>query len=327
MHYLVTGGAGYIGSHIVYALVARGDTVTILDNFSTGHRWATQHQEVIDVDLRNAQALNAALNGRAFAGVFHFAAKSLVGESQQQPLDYYQNNVGGTANLLEVALANGWHHFVLSSTAAVYGNPVTALIDEAHPKAPINVYGQTKLSMENMLASLCAAQAFSAICLRYFNAAGASRCGALGEWHEPETHLIPNALRAASGAGSALTIFGEDYPTADGTCIRDYIHVEDLADAHVRAMDYAQQHRGFEAFNLGNGHGFSVREVFNACERAVGQHISYSVGPRRAGDPAQLVANTHSAAAVLGWKPNRTGIDDIVASAWHWEQQRLGLGS
>ena len=217
MHFLVTGGAGYIGSHIVRALLQKGHTAVILDDFSTGYRWATQEQEILEVDLKNLHALRAAVRGRQFDGVFHFAAKSLVGESNRDPLKYYQNNVGGTANLLEAALENGWTRCVFSSTAAIYGNPVTDTITENHNKAPINVYGRTKLAMEQMLESTCDAKEFSAVCLRYFNAAGASRDATIGESHEPETHPIPNALRAASGNSQPLTIFGDDYPTPDGT--------------------------------------------------------------------------------------------------------------
>lgn len=322
MHYLVTGGAGYIGSHIVKALVNRGDTATILDNFSTGHRWATQDQEILELDLRDLPTLKANLEGRVFDGVFHFAAKSLVGESNTDPIKYYQNNVGGTANLLEVALQNSWHQVVLSSTAAVYGNPLTERISEDHPKKPVNVYGDTKLSMENMLEALCSTSELSAVCLRYFNAAGATDDGSIGEWHEPETHLIPNALRAASGAGTRLTIFGTDYPTPDGTCIRDYIHVDDLADAHLKAMKYTQENRGFHAFNLGNGQGFSVKEVVSACEKVVKSKIAHTVGERRAGDPGILVADARSARTLLGWQPARRNIAEIAASAWHWEQNR-----
>lgn len=322
MHFLVTGGAGFIGSHIVRALLKQGHTTVILDDFSTGHRWATQGQEVLEVDLKNLVALRTALAGRQFDGVFHFAAKSLVGESNQEPLKYYQNNVGGTANLLEVALDNGWTKCVFSSTAAIYGNPVTERIAEDHPKNPINVYGQTKLAMEQLLESTCKANAFSAVCLRYFNAAGAASDASIGEAHEPETHLIPNALKAASGTGQPLTIFGDDYPTPDGTCIRDYIHVEDLADAHIKAMDYLQQHAGFSAFNLGNGQGFSVKEVFAACEAVVGADIPHTLGARRNGDPAILVADASKAGEILGWVPRQATIEGVVASAWAWEQTR-----
>ena len=319
MNYLVTGGAGYIGSHIVKALIERGDDVTILDNFSTGHRWATQGQRIIEVDLRDLHALRSALSGETFDGVFHFAAKSLVAESNQQPLFYYQNNVAGTANLLEVAIENSWKHFVFSSSAAVYGNPETALIAEDHPTLPINVYGKTKLAMEDMMQDVCVAQEFSAISLRYFNAAGAALDCSLGESHEPETHLIPNALKAASGSGQPLTIFGDDYPTPDGTCIRDYIHVEDLANAHLKAMEYVLTHQGFEVFNLGNGQGFSVKDIFSACERATGKSIPHVLGERRKSDPTSLVADATKARKVLAWEPLHTKLDEIVASAWAWE--------
>ena len=322
MHFLVTGGAGYIGSHIVRALLQQGHTTVILDDFSTGHRWATQGQEVLEVDLKNLNALNNALAGRQFDGVFHFAAKSLVGESNQEPLKYYQNNVGGTANLLEVALDNGWNKCVFSSTAAIYGNPVTERIAEDHPKNPINVYGQTKLAMEQLLESTCKAKVFSAVCLRYFNAAGASSDASIGEAHEPETHLIPNALKAASGTGQSLTIFGEDYPTPDGTCIRDYIHVEDLATAHLKAMDYLQRQTGFAAFNLGNGQGFSVKKVFAACKAVVGANIPHIIGVRRQGDPIILVADAARARDILGWQPHAADIMEIVGSAWRWEVKR-----
>jgi len=266
--------------------------------------------------------LTSVLGGRTLDGVIHFAAKSLVGESKQFPVRYYQNNVAGTANLVEAMLAAQIPRLVFSSTAAIFGNPVTDQIDEQHPKAPINVYGQTKLVIEQMLEATSSAHPFSAVCLRYFNAAGAAADATLGEWHEPETHLIPNALRAASGAGPALTIFGDDYPTPDGTCIRDYVHVEDLADAHLRAISQMAE-QGFAAYNLGNGAGFSVRQILAACEAAVGRTIPHSIGPRREGDPATLVATSASAQSVLGWAPIHTDIDHIVDSAWRWEQYRL----
>ena len=276
MKLLVTGGLGYIGSHTVRALLAAGDEVVILDNSSTGHAWAAQDCEVLNVDLRDLKSLCAALRSREFEGVIHFAAKSLVGKSREQPLLYYQNNVAGTANLVEAMLTAGIPKLVFSSTAAIFGSPSSEKIDEAHPKVPINVYGRTKLVIEEMLEAVTASTDFSAVCLRYFNAAGASREGDIGEWHEPETHLIPNALRAASGVGPALTLFGNDYPTPDGTCIRDYIHVEDLADAHLRAIRQMPP-KGFAAYNLGNGTGFSVKQILAACEKAVGKPIPHSL--------------------------------------------------
>jgi UDP-glucose 4-epimerase len=322
MHFLVTGGAGYIGSHTVRALLQQGHSTKILDNFSTGHKWATQEQEVIDVDLKDLTALRSRLSTQHFDGVFHFAAKSLVRESNQEPLKYYQNNLVGTANLLQVALENGWNKIVFSSTAAVYGNPIYERIREDHPKAPINVYGQTKLAMEHLLESVCKATSFSSVCLRYFNAAGAASDVTLGEAHDPETHLIPNALRAAAGNGQAMTIFGTDYPTPDGTCVRDYIHVEDLADAHIKAMDYLNINKGFSSFNLGCGRGFSVKEIIAACELVVGSEIPKIIGARREGDPAVLVADAAKARQKIGWTPAKSEIIEIVESAWAWELMR-----
>ena len=324
MHYLVTGGAGYIGSHICLELKARSHEVTVLDDFSSGHRWAVAGLEVIEADLRDLEGIRPALAGRRFDGVFHLAAKSLVGESAQKPLYYYQNNVSGTANLITVALEEGGRDCVFSSTAAVYGNPLTPLIAETHPLNPINVYGQTKRVMEELLAAVHAQGDLNAACLRYFNAAGASPEDQRGEWHEPETHLIPNILRGAAGDDVALTLYGDDYPTPDGTCIRDYVHVLDLADAHVRAMELLHRAGGFHQLNLGNGQGYSVKEVLAACERAVGASITHTIGPRRAGDPARLVAEAQLAEEVLGWTPSR-GLQAIVESAWAWEQHRRQL--
>jgi len=227
---------------------------------------------------------------------------------------------GGTANLLEVALENHWTKCVFSSTAAIYGNPVSERIAEDHPKNPINVYGQTKLVMEQLLESSCQAKDFGAVCLRYFNAAGAVSDASIGEAHDPETHLIPNALKAASGTEQPLTIFGDGYPTPDGTCIRDYIHVEDLADAHLKAMDHLQTHTGFAAFNLGNGQGFSVRKVFAACEGIVGREIPHTIGASREGDMVTLVADASRAKEQLGWVPSQVVIKDVVASARSWHE-------
>ena len=322
MKLLVTGGAGYVGSHAVYALLTQGHEVVILDNLSTGHKWALQDCELVTIDLRDEANLVRNLKGRGFDGVLHFAAKSLVGESQNQPVKYYQNNVGGTTNLICAMQAANIQRLVFSSTAAIFGNPVSDLIDEAHPRAPINVYGQTKLAVEQMLEAVTASSDLSATCLRYFNAAGANNAANLGEWREPETHLIPNALRAAAGTGNPLTLFGDDYPTPDGTCIRDYIHVDDLATAHIAAIDAMTESGVFSTYNLGNGNGYSVKEVIDACEKAVRSDIPFTIGPRREGDPPTLVASSQKARDELGWTPAHDSIEEIAQSAWNWECYR-----
>ncbi|MBL6901853.1 MAG: UDP-glucose 4-epimerase GalE [Luminiphilus sp.] len=322
MKLLVTGGAGYVGSHSVRALLDEGHDVVVLDNLSTGHKWALQDCELISVDLRDETNLLRSIKNRGFDGVLHFAAKSLVGESKNQPALYYQNNVGGTTNLVRAMQAADIQRLVFSSTAAIFGNPVSDLIDEKHPKTPINVYGQTKLVVEHLLQAVAESSDFSATCLRYFNAAGANNAANLGEWHEPETHLIPNALRAAAGTGNALTLFGDDYPTTDGTCVRDYIHVDDLASAHVAAIEKMSAGGNFNVYNLGNGNGYSVKEVIAACEKVVGTEIPFTIGPRREGDPATLVASAQKARDELDWNPQFGAIDEIAQSAWNWECYR-----
>ena len=322
MKLLVTGGAGYVGSHSVRALLDEGHDVVVLDNLSTGHKWALQDCELISVDLRDETNLLRSIKNRGFDGVLHFAAKSLVGESKNQPALYYQNNVGGTTNLVRAMQAADIQRLVFSSTAAIFGNPVSDLIDENHPKTPINVYGQTKLVVEHLLQAVAESSDFSVTCLRYFNAAGANNAANLGEWHEPETHLIPNALRAAAGTGNALTLFGDDYPTTDGTCVRDYIHVDDLASAHVAAIEKVSAGGNFSAYNLGNGNGYSVKEIIAACEKAVGAEIPFTIGPRREGDPATLVASAQKARDELDWNPQFGAIDEIAQSAWNWECYR-----
>ena len=322
MKLLVTGGAGYVGSHSVRALLDEGHDVVVLDNLSTGHKWALQDCELISVDLRDETNLLRSIKNRGFDGVLHFAAKSLVGESKNQPALYYQNNVGGTTNLVRAMQAADIQRLVFSSTAAIFGNPVSDLIDENHPKTPINVYGQTKLVVEHLLQAVAESSDFSATCLRYFNAAGANNVANLGEWHEPETHLIPNALRAAAGTGNALTLFGDDYPTTDGTCVRDYIHVDDLASAHVAAIEKMSAGGSFNVYNLGNGNGYSVKEIIAACEKAAGAEIPFTIGPRREGDPATLVASAQKARDELDWNPQFGAIDEIAHSAWNWECYR-----
>lgn len=320
MDILLCGGAGYIGSHMLKWLALRGYRVTVLDNLSTGHREAVQWGELVEADLLDPASLERVFAGRRFDAVMHFCARSLVGESVAQPYDYYANNVSGTLNLLQAMQRHGVAKLVFSSTAAVFGNPVSARIDEVHPKAPINPYGASKLMVERMLQDAASAYGLRSVALRYFNAAGASPEGGIGESHQPETHLIPNALRAALGTGPALKLFGDDYPTPDGTCVRDYVHVDDLAQAHERALAYMQAHEGAHAFNLGNGQGFSVREVIEAASRVAGRAVPFEVAPRRDGDPATLVASSERARAELGWSPAHASLDEIIGTAWRWHQ-------
>lgn len=315
---LICGGGGYIGSHMARWLTNRGVGISVLDNFSTGHREAVRWGECIETDLLDQEALNRAFDVRRFDAVFHFCALSVVGDSVKSPYDYYENNVVGTLNLLRAMRASGVNRLVFSSTAAVYGQPSEPLIGEDHPTEPINPYGASKLMVERMLADAAYAYGLRSVSLRYFNAAGASSDGSIGEVHEPETHLIPTILRSIQTEGSGLKVFGDDYPTPDGTCIRDYVHVEDLAQAHELALDYLEQHEGAHAFNLGSGQGFSVREVIAAAEEVTGRPVPYEMAPRRAGDPAVLVASSERAKRELGWQPKYTDLRSIIESAWRW---------
>ena len=319
MDILVCGGAGYVGAHAACHLAGLGHRVTVLDNLSTGHRAAVRWGELIEADLLDPAALDAALD-RPVDAVMHFCAKSLVGESVQDPYGYYRNNVTGTLNLLEAMRRRGVDRLVFSSTAAIFGNPVSDTIDEDHPKAPINPYGDSKWMVERMLADAARAYGLRSVSLRYFNAAGAAPGHGIGESHTPETHLIPNVFRAILGTGPALKVFGDDYPTRDGTCIRDYVHVLDLASAHALALDWMQAHEGAHVFNLGNGAGFSVREVIGAAERVAGVPVPHTMAERRAGDPAVLVASSQRARDQLGWQPRHADLDDILRSAWAWHQ-------
>jgi UDP-glucose 4-epimerase len=320
MHVLVCGGAGYIGSHMVKWLAARGMQVSALDNFSTGHRQALHWGTAVEADLLDPVSLERAFAGRGVDAVMHFCARSLVGESMAKPYDYYANNVAGTLNLLAAMRAHGVERLVFSSTAAVFGNPVAERIDEAHPKAPINPYGASKLMVERILADAAHAYGLRSVALRYFNAAGASPDGDIGESHTPETHLIPNVLRAALGKGPHLQVFGDDYPTPDGTCVRDYVHVDDLAQAHEQALALLDREPGAHDFNLGNGRGFSVHDVLQAAERVVGQPIARSIASRRAGDPAVLVASSDKARRVLAWTPVYDSLEPIIETAWRWHR-------
>jgi UDP-glucose 4-epimerase len=323
MKLLIPGGAGYIGSHMVRYAQEHGHEVVVLDDFSTGHEWAIKDCEILRVDLLDQAKLAQLLKGRSFDGAIHFAAKSLVGESVQKPDLYYRNNVVGTLNLVNEMINNDIHNLVFSSTAAIFGNPVTETIAEDHPKNPINPYGQSKLMVENMLRDICAVHDINATCFRYFNAAGADPSGAIGEAHDPETHLIPNILKSTISGGRVLKVFGNDYETRDGTCVRDYVHVTDLAQAHLLGLEHMKHNRGFSAFNLGNGSGFSVLEVIESCERVVSNKIPYDVALPRGGDPARLVANSAAAIREIGWKPNFEKIDDIVTSAWRWHNLKV----
>jgi UDP-glucose 4-epimerase len=319
MKLLIPGGAGYIGSHMVRYAQEHGHEVVVLDDFSTGHEWAVKDCEILRVNLLDQEKLTKLLRGRFFDGVIHFAAKSLVGESVKKPDLYYRNNVVGTLNLVNEMLSNDVNSLVFSSTAAIFGNPVTEKIAEDHPKNPINPYGQSKLMVENMLQDICSANSFNATCLRYFNAAGAHESGEIGEAHDPETHLIPNVLKAAISNEGNLKVFGDDYLTPDGTCVRDYVHVNDLAQAHLLGLEKSIiSNNGFEAFNLGTGNGFSVIDVINATEKVVNKPLEYEVVNRRDGDPAFLVADSKKAKKELCWKPKYYDIGSIIESAYKW---------
>lgn len=315
---LICGGAGYIGSHMAQWLAEHGDAVTIMDNLSTGHRGAVRWGELIHADLLDASSLERVFRQRRYDAVMHFCARSLVGESVSSPYDYYANNVTGSLNLLEAMRRHDVDKLVFSSTAAVFGNPISDVIDEEHPKMPINPYGASKLMTERILSDAAHAYGLRSVALRYFNAAGALPEHGIGEAHICETHLIPNVLRAALGNGPGLKVFGDDYPTHDGTCVRDYVHVQDLAQAHALAVDFMSRNPGAHAFNLGNGRGFSVREVIATTASVAGRIIPYKIEPRRAGDPPSLVASSLKARTELGWQPRWTELAPIIESAWRW---------
>ena len=319
MKLLVTGGAGYVGSIVAKQLLGAGHEVVVLDNLERGHRLAVpSNARLVVADLLDRDAVRATLV-EGFDGLLHFAALALVGESVSHPERYYRNNVCGTLNLLEAMADAGVTRLVFSSTCAVYGQPEEVPIAETAPTRPTSPYGTSKLAVDWMIGDFCRAHSLGAVSLRYFNVAGAS--GGLGEDHDPETHLIPNVLRAASRAKPFVEIFGTDYPTPDGTAIRDYIHIEDLSTAHLMALDGTRQ--GEHAiFNLGNGSGFSVREVIAAAERVTGLEIPTREAPRRSGDPAMLVAASDRIRSELGWAPRKARLDEIVADAWGFAQAR-----
>lgn len=318
---LVTGGAGYIGSHAAKALSRAGYRVVVYDNLVAGHREAVRFGELVEGDLADAARLRDTLRRTGASAVMHFAALLAVGESVRHPSRYYQNNVSGTLALLDAMASAGVSRLVFSSTCAVYGEPATTPIDEGHPTQPINAYGETKLAIERALPHFARAYGLHSIALRYFNAAGADPEGELGEDHDPEIHLIPRAIQAATG-GEPLDIFGDDYPTPDGTCLRDYVHVSDLADAHVLALRALERSTstGTRAFNLGSGKPSSVRAVIDAVAQATGRRVPAQLAPRREGDPAVLFAVSTRAADELGWRPSRSDLPSIVQTAWNWHR-------
>jgi UDP-glucose-4-epimerase GalE len=319
---LVTGGAGYIGSHAAKALSSAGHRVVVFDSLVAGHRDAVKYGEFVKGDILDTAAVRSTLETHRVDAVMHFAAFFDVGESVRAPAKYYRNNVVGTVSVLEAMAAQNVRTLVFSSTCATYGEPVETPITEAHPQRPINSYGESKLAVERALPHYERAYGIRAIALRYFNAAGADPDGELGEDHAPEIHIIPRALDAATG-GPGLQVFGDDYPTPDGTCLRDYVHVTDLADAHVRALEALARGETAgksDAYNLGTGQPQSVRDVIKAVERVTGRAVPWTLAPRRAGDPAILYAAADKARAALGWTPKFPSIDDIVRTAWTWRQ-------
>jgi UDP-glucose 4-epimerase len=315
---LVTGGAGYIGSHAVKALASQGAEVVVYDDLSAGHREATGRASALVVgDIHDTARVRAAIREYRIEAVMHFAAWLSVGDSVRDPAGYYRNNVNGTLSVLEAMVAEDVKHFVFSSTAAVFGNPVEPPIPETHPRQPINAYGQTKLAIEHALPHYETAYGIRSIALRYFNAAGADLDGELGEDHAPEIHLIPRAIDAALGRGS-FQVFGDDYGTPDGTCLRDYVHVTDLASAHLLALDALRNGAVSTKYNLGNGRPTSVKDVIDSVERVVGRQVPFTVGSRRPGDPGVLFASSARIRSELRWSPRFEDLDVIVETAWRW---------
>ncbi len=320
MAVLVVGGAGYIGSHTVRSLRTKGTDVIVFDNLEKGHRASISDAVFYRGDLRSKEDVRAVFTQYPIDAVMHFSAYSLVGESMQKPELYYENNIYGSLNLLSVMKENGIRYFIFSSTAAVYGEPLQIPIDEDHPTVPTNVYGETKLAIEKMLNWFDGIYNIKSVKLRYFNAAGADPAGDIGELHNPETHLIPLVLAAALGKRENIAVFGDDYNTPDGTCIRDYIHVNDLADAHVLALEYLSSGNTSTVFNLGNGNGYSVKEIIDVAGKVTGRKIPVRKADRRPGDPAVLVASSDKIKRVLGWKPKLDDIATIIKTAWNWQK-------
>lgn len=321
MTILVLGGAGYIGSHTVYELIDNGEDVVIIDNLQTGHKEAIHPKaRFYKGDIRDREFLDDVLKKEKIDAVIHFAACSLVGESMEKPLKYYDNNLCGTKILLDSMVANGIDKIVFSSTAATYGEPEKVPILETDRTEPTNTYGETKLSMEKMFKWVGKAHGLRYVSLRYFNACGAHISGQIGEDHNPESHLIPLILQVPNGKREYISIFGDDYDTKDGTCVRDYIHVTDLAQAHILAVKYLQAGNESNIFNLGNGVGFTVKEVIDTARKVTSHPIPAKITPRRAGDPAQLIASSEKAKEILGWTPEHNSLEEIISTAWNWHK-------
>lgn len=325
---LVTGGAGYIGSHLVKRLQDQNKEVVVFDNFEKGHKWAVKDVQVVEGDLRNEKDIDYVFENYKIDEVYHFAAFSLVGESMKEPYKYFKNNISGTLNLLNSMQKHKSRYIVFSSTAAVYGEPKIVPITEDQPKNPTNIYGQSKLMVEEILNWYSKLDIIRYVALRYFNAAGAYFDGSIGEVHEPETHLIPLVLETALGKRDKLYVYGDDYPTKDGTPIRDYIHVMDLIEAHILAMKWMKENEKSDVFNLGNGQGFSVLEVIKASEKVTSKKINYQVVERRPGDPAVLIASSKKAEEILNWHPQHKELEKIISDAWNWHRNKdkKGLG-
>ena len=320
MKVLVVGGAGYIGSHMVKMLSQAGHDVVTLDNLSNGYRDAVKYGEFVEGDIADSALLNQLFTDHQFDGVMHFASYIQVGESVEKPSMYYRNNVTNTQVLLDAMVEHGIKCFIFSSTAATFGEPDYTPIDEAHPQQPINPYGHSKLMVEQILADFDHAYGLKSVSLRYFNAAGADPEGELGERHIPETHLIPLVLQAASGRRDNITIFGTDYDTPDGTCVRDYIHIKDLCSAHLLGLEYLVNGGDSKAFNMGNGQGYSIKDVIEVAKSVTGNDFTVILGERRDGDPARLVADSTLLQSSLGWKPEYADLEVIIRHAWEWEK-------
>lgn len=321
---LITGGAGYIGSHAMLAAKAQGFNPVAFDNLSKGHAWAVKGCTLVKGDLKNPAAIRAAFKKYKPLAVMHFASHINVGESVVDPAKYYHDNLNNAMNLFDVMIATKTKYFILSSTCAIYGNPVKVPMNETHPKDPVNPYGDSKYMLEKILASYDPAYGLKSTFLRYFNAAGADSQGRTGEVHEPESHLIPLVLDAAMGRRKEITIYGDNYPTPDGTCLRDYIHVEDLAEAHFLALKRMIKTGKSDFFNLGTGRAYSVKELISEAERVTGRKVPVKMGPRRPGDATSLVADNRKASKVLGWKPKHSGLKNILETAWAWHLKYFG---